>query len=433
MDTNVKRTMDGAVQYPPPAGLSTVTSPATPADAAPDRPHFPAAAAPVSPVLSFNSFLGNGAPQVRSILDAGPAREVTSGRIAIALALRQMNVKAGDSVLVPSFHCASMIEPVTWSGATAVFYRINDDTSINLDDIASKLDGTSKVLMVTNYFGFPQDLSGIRAFCDRHNLLMLEDCAHCFLGEHKGQPVGSYGDYAIASSMKFFPIYEGGLLVSARHSLDAVTLRSAGKGFEAKAALNALEDSFSFGRLGVVRALLWLPLATKDFLWRSIKKVKPSGAPSMVPGSSEGGFSFDPAWLDKRSSMFSRAMLKLVSRPRMGALRRKNYLKIAAALEGVPGCRPLFATLPEGVYPWVFPLLTDNPQPAFNTLKSRGVPIIRFGEYLWPGVDATVCANSVDLSKRVMSFSCHQELRETELDWMIDQIKDALRAHPRPL
>jgi perosamine synthetase len=433
MDTDVKRTKDGAVQYPPRAGHSAVADVVVPASPACDRPHFPAAVAPVSPVLSFDSFFGSGAPPVRSILDAGPAREVTSGRIAIALALRQMNIKAGDSVLVPSFHCASMIEPVTWSGATPVFYRINSDTSINLDDIAAKLDGTIKVLLVTNYFGFPQDLSKIRAFCDRHGLLMLEDCAHCFLGEHNGKPVGSYGDYAIASSMKFFPIYEGGLLVSARHSLAGVALNSAGMGFEAKATLNTLEDSFGYRRLGLVHALLWLPLASKDFLWGLIKKRTPVGAQSMLPGSSEGGFSFDPAWLDKRSSMFSRTMLKLVSRPRMGALRRKNYLKLAAALEGVPGCRPLFATLPEGVYPWVFPLLTDNPQPAFNTLKSRGVPIIRFGEYLWPGVDATVCANSVDLSKRVMSFSCHQELREAELDWMIDQIKDALRAHPRPL
>ncbi len=433
MDTDVKGTLDGAVQYPPRAGHSAIAHAAGPTSPASDRPHFPAPVAPVSPVLSFDSFFSNGAPPVRSILDAGPVREVTSGRIAIALALRQMNINASDSVLVPSFHCASMIEPVTWSGATPVFYRINDDTSIDLDDIASKLDGSCKVLMVTNYFGFPQNLSAIRAFCDCHNLLMLEDCAHCFLGEHKGQPVGSYGDYAIASSMKFFPIYEGGLLVSNRHSLNAVTLRSGGKGFEAKAALNALEDSFSFGRLGAIKALLWLPLATKDFLWGSIKKVKSSGTQSMVPGSSEGGFSFDPVWLDKRSSMFSRAMLKLVSRPRMGALRRKNYLKMAAALEGVPGCRPLFASLPEGVYPWVFPLLTDNPQPAFDTLKSLGVPIIRFGEFLWPGVDATVCASSVDLSKRVMSFSCHQELREAELDWMIDQIKDALLAPPRPL
>ena len=431
METDVKQAMNRAAQHPGSAGHGA--GPGTmPAATVAVRPVFPAASAPVAPVLSLASFFSRGAPPVPSILDAGALKLVTSGRIAIALALRQMGVGPGDAVLVPSFHCASMIEPVTWSGATPVFYRIKADTAVDLDDIAAKLDGTVKVLMVTNYFGFPQNLSAIRAFCDSRGLLMLEDCAHCFLGEHKGKPVGSYGDYAIASNMKFYPIYEGGALVSARHSLAPVALRSGGAGFEAKATLNALEDSFAYGRLGLVKALLWLPLASKDLLWRAIKARKPSAPQSMVPGSSEGGFSFDPAWLDKRSSVFSRWMLKLVSRRRMGALRRRNYLKIAAALAGLPGCRPLFPVLPEGVFPWVFPLLADHPEPLFNTLKSQGVPIIRFGEYLWPGVDASVCANSVDLSRRVMSFSCHQELRDAELDWMIATIKEALLARRSP-
>jgi perosamine synthetase len=280
--------------------------------------------------------------------------------------------------------------------------------------------------MATNYFGFPQDLVALRAFCDQRGLFLLEDCAHCFLGEKDGQPVGSYGDYAIASSMKFLPIYEGGCLVSARHPLGAVTLSSAGFGFETKAALNAMEDSFSYGRLGLVKAILRLPLAFKDMLWGRIKARTPSGVQSLVPGSSEGGFSFDPAWLGKRASLFSRTMLKMVSRRRIGALRRKNYLKLAESVGQLPGCRPLFPTLPDGVFPWVFPLMTDRPEPVFNVLKSQGVPILRFGEYLWPGVDATVCAHSVDLSRRVMSFPCHQELREEELDWMIQKIKDAL-------
>jgi perosamine synthetase len=430
MDTHVEQTANRAVHHP--TAVDGDAAAVMASAALPGHPAYPAAHAPVKPVLSFASFLKRGAPPVRSVLDVENARLVTSGRIAIALALRQMKVGPGDGVLVPAFHCASMIEPVTWAGATPVFYRVKADTSVDLDDVASKIDSNVKVLMVTNYFGFPQDLSAIRAFCDSRGLLMLEDCAHCFLGEHQGRPVGSYGDYAIASSMKFYPMYEGGMLVSARHSLDAVVLHSGGVGFEAKAALNALEDSFEYGRLGLVKALLWLPLASKDLLWRSIKARKPSATQSMVPGSSEGGFSFDPAWLNKRSSLFSRWMLKLVSRPRMGELRRKNYLKLAAALASLPGCRPLFTTLPEGVFPWVFPLITDHSQAVFHTLKSQGVPIIRFGEYLWPGVDATVCFNSVDLSRRVMSFSCHQELRDEELDWMITKIKDALLLHRLP-
>jgi dTDP-4-amino-4,6-dideoxygalactose transaminase len=125
-------------------------------------------------------------------------------------------------------------------------------------------------------------------------------------------------------------------------------------------------------------------------------------------------------------------MLSLVSHRRMGARRRQNYLRLQRALAGMPGCRPLFPELPDGVFPWVFPLQTDNPQPLFTTLKSQGVPIIRFGEYLWPGVDASVCAASVDLSRRVMSFSCHQELKTEEIDWMINKIKDALQQHAAP-
>jgi perosamine synthetase len=391
---------------------------------------FPPAKVPVKPVLSLAAFFSGGAARPPSILDVGVPTLVTSGRIAIALALREMGIGPGDAVLVPAFHCASMIEPVIWSGATPVFYRVNADTSVDLDDVAAKLNPSSKVLMATNYFGFPQDLSALRAFCDARGLKLLEDCAHCFLGEHKGQPVGSYGDYAIASSMKFFPMYEGGLLVSNRHPLAHVKLESGGKGFEVKAALNALEESFSYGRLGLVKLLLRLPMAAKDLVWSTIKKRQPAGVQSLVPGSSEGGFGFDPAWLSKRSSSFSRLMLRLVSRPRMGALRRQNYLKLASALEGLPGCRPLFASLPDGVYPWVFPLiLTKQPLPIFNLLKSQGVPIIRFGEYLWPGVDASVCANTIELSRRVMSFACHQELRDEDLDWMISKIKEALQLH----
>ena len=167
-------------------------------------------------------------------------------------------------------------------------------------------------------------------------------------------------------------------------------------------------------------------MSLKNFLWGKIKARGNAATQSLAPGSSDGGFGFDPNWLDKRSSYFSRLMLKLVSRQRMATLRRENYLKLQEAVKDLPACRPLYPALPDRVYPWVFPLLTDDPQPIFRALKEAGVPIIRFGEYLWPGVDASVCANSVDLSQRVLQFPCHQELKKEEIDWMITKIKDTL-------
>jgi perosamine synthetase len=387
---------------------------------------YPAAIVPTQPVLSLRAFFGRGARHIPSVLDSGPAKFVTSGRIAIALALKEMKIGAGATVLVPSYHCASMVEPVIWSGAKPLFYRINADTSVNLDDIALKLDPSVKVLMATNYFGFPQNLTALRAFCDAHGIKLLEDCAHSFFGQHRGKPVGSFGDYAIASSMKFFPVYEGGCLVSSRHSLKGVKLSSAGIGFEAKSAFNTFEKGFEYNRMGPVKLLLTLPIALKNLIWGQVKSFGSSASTSLGPGASDGGFSFEEKWLYKRCSWFSRCLILTVSRNRMGAQRRKNYRLLEAAVKGLPGCRPLHSSLPDGVFPWVFPLLTDNPQLIMNELKNAGVPVIRFGEFLWPGVDASVCANSVDLSKRVLQFACHQELLPKEIEWMIVRLKATL-------
>jgi dTDP-4-amino-4,6-dideoxygalactose transaminase len=390
---------------------------------------------PAAPVLSGGAFARTPGARPRSVLEAGAARLVTSGRIAIALALREMGIGPGDTVLVPAYHSMSMIPPVLWRGAGVGFYRIRPDATVDLDDVAAKLGPGVKALMVTHYFGFPQPLAAIRAFCDAHGLLLLEDCAHCFFGEHEGRPVGAYGDYAIASSMKFFPIYEGGALVSARHDLARVALRSGGAGFEAKVALTALENAFACARLPLVSALFKLPLAAKDALWRALKARRAApgaaqaSAPALAPSSSDSSFEFDPRWLDKRSSLFSRLVLRLASRQRIANERRRHYLALQQALAGVPGLAPLFAALPEAVCPWVFPLLADSPARLARlcaALAAAGVPYTRFGETLWPGVDATVCAVAADLSQRLVALPCHQELRPAELERIAGALRGAL-------
>lgn len=371
------------------------------------------------------SFAARRLPRPPSVLDAGDVRLVTSGRIAIALALREIGAGPGDAVLVPAYHSKSMVAPVVACGAEPVFFQVGADTMASLDDIAAKRDARVKAIMVTSYFGFPQPLAEIRAWCDRHAIALIEDCAHAFFGRHAGRSAGGWGDYAIASSMKFFPIYEGGALVSARHKLSAPQPRSAGTGFEAKAALSALENSFAYRRLPLIEAMLWLPMRLKALLWRMVKR---SGAAALTPSSSDSSYEFDPRWLDKRSSLFSRLVLRHASHGRIVAQRRANYAALADALSGLPGCRPLHGRLPEGVCPWLFPLLVDDPEPLFARLHAAGVPMTRFADTLWPGVDAAVCANSAHLSRHVLGFPCHQELRADELAWMIATIGAAVLA-----
>jgi dTDP-4-amino-4,6-dideoxygalactose transaminase len=383
--------------------------------------------------LSLDAFGGRRGGGLPSLLDNADVRLVTSGRIAIGLALRALGVGAGDVVLVPAYHSPSMIPPAHWCGAEVTFYRVLPGTAPDLADIEAKLgSGRVKAIIATHFFGIPHDLMPLRALCDRHGIGLVEDCAHAFFGAHDGVPVGSTGDYAIGSTMKFFPVYEGGCLVSRRHRLD-VALHGAGAGFEMKAALNTLEAAFSHGRLPVLRMLLAMPLRLKSVLWDAVKsRGTTAGAcaasPALAPSSSDSSFDFDARWADKRSSLFSRAVLHLVSPARIVARRRRNYVELQRALDGAPGCRPLFARLPDGACPWMFPVLVDQPQAVAEMLVRAGVPITRFGSTLWPGVDASVCANSADLGRRLIAFPCHQALTDAERAWLHAQVRQALQA-----
>ena len=396
----------------------------------------PRRAIPSVPVLSLGAF--GGQPAALPALDDAPAVQlVTSGRIAIGMALRALGVGPGDTVLVPAYHSPSMIPPVHWRGAEVVFYRVHPDTTADLDDVRRKMAPGVKAVMATHFFGFPQDLRALRALCDAHGAGLVEDCAHCFFGERDGMAIGASGDYAIGSGMKFFPIFEGGCLVSHRHPLPG-RLAGAGAGFEAKAALGALEASFGHGRLPALRLAAALPLRLRTALWNRIKAraagaggaaTATEAAPrALAPASSDSSFAFDTHWLDRRSSWFSRLVLRGAGRARIVEGRRRHYLELERALDGAPGWQPLFATLPPGACPWVFPLLAEHPAELFARLQAAGVPMVRFGASLWPGVDAATCANSAALGRCLFGLPVHQELTASERAWLAATVRAALEA-----
>jgi aspartate/methionine/tyrosine aminotransferase len=72
---------------------------------------------PRLPVLGWAAFAGERQAPLPSVLDQRNVLFTTSGRAAIALALRALGVAPGDRVLVPTYHCPTMIAPVVSTGA----------------------------------------------------------------------------------------------------------------------------------------------------------------------------------------------------------------------------------------------------------------------------------------------------------------------------
>ncbi len=396
---------------------------------------YPNAKIPASPILSLKTFGFSNRPPP-SVTSAKSVRYVTSGRSAIALSLTELKTQKGDEILFPAFHCTSMIEPATWLGATPVFYRIDKNTKVNLNHIEQCITSKTKTLVVVHYFGFMQEMNSIRELCDRYNIALIEDCAHAFFGGTRKHPIGMHADYSIASPLKFFPIYDGGCLSSCKHPLTSVNTYRANIRFEIKSLINIIERSVKYDRLKALLPMLnfsmWLKNTTqnntkntesKDNKSNTIKKLTQT---NLAPAAADGGFNFDPEWADKRMSIASRIVLSLTNKQRIIKSRLSNYSKWHEALKSSPGGKSLFDTLPDNTIPHVYPFLVDHPERLFPLLKKKGVPIIRFGEFLWDGVDETICPVSIELSRRVFQFPCHQELTIAELDWAISTVKETL-------
>lgn len=332
-----------------------------------------------------------------------------------------MKLKPGQTVLLPAYHCEAMVAPVRELKANAAFYRINLDTSIDFIDLRAQTDASVKAIMATHYFGFLQDLTELRAFCDERGILLIEDCAHAFFGRFPdGRAVGAVGDYAVASSMKFLPLYEGGILASQTIPLNDIVQSSPRLSFHFKSAFNIVERSLSYDRLGAVGATLNRALKAKDGLWRQLKKIRrQADAAGATPSSSDGGYGIDAEWLDKSPSWASQWIVRLSRLTQSAYLRRRNYSKLHAALASLPDCRPLFAGLPEDVAPWAYPLYVQNADACNFKLRMQGLPLWRFGEFLDRAVDEERCPVSVDYSRHIVQFPCHQSLTDRDIDWMV--------------
>ena len=396
----------------------------------PSRP-IPVPEVPVQPVLSFQSARSAGADPVASVLDAGRPVYTTSGQAAIALAARQMGIGPRHSVLLPAYHCTAMVEPFSALGASPRFYKIKEDLSVDLDDLVAKIDGSARAVVAVHYFGFPRSLQDVRRVCDENGLLLLEDCAHSFFGECDGKPLGNQGDYAIASLWKFFPVPNRGCLLSAKRRVADTALVRQGAAANLKAAVRVVEDANDYDRLKALQPVLKLLIAAgKLGRRRRSPSPAPGPAPGPTPGPAQGRQAF-PSPVQENAAVSDRVELEMtgaerflcrhVSWSRIARRRRQRYRQLLSALGQRPGCRPLLPELPPKVVPYLFPIWVDRLEEVFPKLEDAALPLQRFGQFLWPGVDESVCRVSSDHSHHILQLPCHQELRDDEVEWMIER------------
>ena len=132
-------------------------------------------------------------------LDLEYSFSFNSGRSAFLAVLKGLDLESGKEVLLQGFTCNAAVNPVLEANLNPIFVDVDDSLNMDPSDLKKKISKKSKVVVVQHTFGKPADLKEIKKICERHNLILIEDCAHSLEAEFQGKKVGTFGKAAFFS------------------------------------------------------------------------------------------------------------------------------------------------------------------------------------------------------------------------------------------
>lgn len=142
---------------------------------------------------------------------------VSSCTAALHLALKVCNIGPGDEVIVPANTFVATAEVVFYCGATPVLADIEKDTHcISVESIHRLLSPKTKAIIPVHYAGHPCAMDAFMDIARRHNLFVIEDCAHALPSWYGNRLVGTIGHIGCYSfyATKTLSTGEGGMLVT---------------------------------------------------------------------------------------------------------------------------------------------------------------------------------------------------------------------------
>jgi perosamine synthetase len=140
-----------------------------------------------------------------------------NGTATMHAALEAYGIQPGDEVIVPPLTMSATTFAVLQANATPVFADIDPDTfQISATSIAERITPKTRAIITVALYGLSPDMDPIMEIARKHNLLVIEDNAQCFLGRYKGRMVGTLGDCASFSfqSSKHLTSGEGGMIIT---------------------------------------------------------------------------------------------------------------------------------------------------------------------------------------------------------------------------
>ena len=142
---------------------------------------------------------------------------VSNGTAALEIALKSLNLKKNDEVIIPTFTIISSIICIIKLGLKPVLVDSNlDNWNMSIEETLKKINRKTKAIIITHIYGFPVNMKKILHVAKKRRIKIIEDAAEMIGQKYKNKMCGSYGDISTFSfyANKHITTGEGGMILT---------------------------------------------------------------------------------------------------------------------------------------------------------------------------------------------------------------------------
>ncbi|MCE5250456.1 DegT/DnrJ/EryC1/StrS family aminotransferase [bacterium] len=222
-----------------------------------------------------------------------------NGTAALFIAVKALGIGFGDEVITTPMTFIATTTAIILAGGIPVYVDVEEDTlNMDLDQVEKAITPRTKAILPVHVFGRPVDMDRLMAIAKKHNLIVIEDAAHCWGGQWKGKGLGAIGHAGTFSFQytKNMQSSEGGIVLTndEETSIRSWSFMNCGRwpgkpwyhmeNISPNQRMTEFQAALLIAQLSRMGDLIARRIRTYDFLWEKMQNL--GGIRTMAPEDS---------------------------------------------------------------------------------------------------------------------------------------------------
>ncbi|MBN1261525.1 MAG: DegT/DnrJ/EryC1/StrS family aminotransferase [Anaerolineae bacterium] len=212
-----------------------------------------------------------------------------NGTVTMEIACRAAGIGWGDEVIVPAFTFQATAAAPMAAGAIPVLVDIDPQTyCIAPQAVEAAITGRTRAIIPVHLGAQMADMDAIMEIAERHDLIVIEDCAHAHGSRWRGRGAGAFGHFGSFSlqSSKILTSGEGGVLICRDETLKAraISIMDCGRPHDAQGTLYTMGANYRMAELQAALANVGLERFPEQLQQRQEAAAYMDEALSELPG-----------------------------------------------------------------------------------------------------------------------------------------------------